>query len=212
MPVNAPTPAIDHDDSSWIYRALRGPARPLRQPRGRSRLHPLLPADDLASQPRSRRDQCTTRIHDHYRVEVTAVMATSTPGWKAAQHLMRNHTIAERMFCHDPSVMLHAPLRTLLCADPAGAPIWPSINPACCSAATTPPRAAPSAANATPCSLSSSSCSERNRRRPSHADAHSRRQTPEAGRALSERSAEPGSRRPATRPRACVHCHRKDPA
>jgi len=40
--------------------------------------------------------------------------------WKATQYLMGNHTIAERMFRHDPSVMLHAPLRTLLYADPDG--------------------------------------------------------------------------------------------
>jgi uncharacterized protein (DUF302 family) len=33
---------------------------------------------------------------------------------------MGNHTIAERMFHHDPAVMLHAPLRTLLYADPDG--------------------------------------------------------------------------------------------
>jgi uncharacterized protein (DUF302 family) len=33
---------------------------------------------------------------------------------------MGNHTIAERMFRHDPSVMLRAPLRTLLYADPDG--------------------------------------------------------------------------------------------
>jgi hypothetical protein len=31
-----------------------------------------------------------------------------------------NHTIAEGMFHHDPAVMLHAPLRTLLYADPDG--------------------------------------------------------------------------------------------
>jgi hypothetical protein len=33
---------------------------------------------------------------------------------------MGNHTIAERMFRHEPSVMLHAPLRTLLYADADG--------------------------------------------------------------------------------------------
>ena len=33
---------------------------------------------------------------------------------------MGNHTIAERMFRHDPSVMLHAPLRTVLYVDPDG--------------------------------------------------------------------------------------------
>ena len=56
----------------------------------------------------------------YYRGDVTATMAGSTSLWKATQYLMGNHTIAERMFRHDPSVMLHAPLRTLLYADSNG--------------------------------------------------------------------------------------------
>src|SRR6202007_2806379 len=56
----------------------------------------------------------------YYRGDVTATMASSPCFWKATQYLMGNHTIAERMFRHDPSVMLHAPLRTLLYADPDG--------------------------------------------------------------------------------------------
>ncbi|MEU1628610.1 DUF302 domain-containing protein [Streptomyces sp. NPDC020096] len=56
----------------------------------------------------------------YYRSDLTAVMAGSPSLWKATQYLMGNHTIAERMFRHDPSVMLHAPLRTLLYADPDG--------------------------------------------------------------------------------------------
>jgi len=56
----------------------------------------------------------------YYRMDVTAVMAGSPSLWKATQYLMGNHIIAERMFRHDPSVMLHAPLRTLLYADPDG--------------------------------------------------------------------------------------------
>ena len=56
----------------------------------------------------------------YYRNDITAVMAGSPSLWKATQYLMGNHTIAERMFRHDPSVMLHAPLRTLLYADPDG--------------------------------------------------------------------------------------------
>jgi uncharacterized protein (DUF302 family) len=56
----------------------------------------------------------------YYSSDVTAVMASSPSFWKATQYLMGNHTIAERMFRHDPSVMLHAPLRTLLYADPDG--------------------------------------------------------------------------------------------
>ena len=53
----------------------------------------------------------------YYRGDVTAAMAGSASFWKATHYLMGNHTIAERMFRHDPSAMLHAPLRTLLYAD-----------------------------------------------------------------------------------------------
>ena len=56
----------------------------------------------------------------YYRSDITAAMAGSPSLWKATEYLMGNHTIAERMFRHDPSVMLHAPLRTLLYADPDG--------------------------------------------------------------------------------------------
>jgi Domain of unknown function DUF302 len=56
----------------------------------------------------------------YYRGDVTAAMAGSASLWKATHYLMGNHTIAEAMFRHDPAVMLHAPLRTLLYADPDG--------------------------------------------------------------------------------------------
>ncbi len=36
-------------------------------------------------------------------------------------YLMGNHTIAERMYRHDPAVMIHAPLRTLIWEGPDGA-------------------------------------------------------------------------------------------
>jgi hypothetical protein len=56
----------------------------------------------------------------YYRCDVTAAMAVSGSFWKATEYLMGNHTIAEPMFHHDPAVMLHAPLRTLMYADPDG--------------------------------------------------------------------------------------------
>jgi hypothetical protein len=56
----------------------------------------------------------------YYRTDVTAAMAGSASFWKATEYLMGNHTIAEGMFHHDPAVMLHAPLRTLIYADPDG--------------------------------------------------------------------------------------------
>jgi hypothetical protein len=56
----------------------------------------------------------------YYRSDITPAMAGSPSSWKTTQYLMGNHTIAERMFRHDPSVMLHAPLRTVLYVDPDG--------------------------------------------------------------------------------------------
>ncbi|HUB39842.1 MAG TPA: hypothetical protein VMA72_13395 [Streptosporangiaceae bacterium] len=56
----------------------------------------------------------------YYRNDITAVMAGSPSSWKATQYLMGNHAIAERMFRHDPSAMMAAPLLTLLYADADG--------------------------------------------------------------------------------------------
>jgi hypothetical protein len=53
-------------------------------------------------------------------MDMTQTMALSPSHWKATQYLMGNHTIAERMFRHDPSAVLHAPLRTLIYADAEG--------------------------------------------------------------------------------------------
>jgi uncharacterized protein (DUF302 family) len=54
------------------------------------------------------------------RADVTARMAGSPSGRKCVEYLMGNHTIAERMFRHDPAAMLHAPLRTVIYADTEG--------------------------------------------------------------------------------------------
>lgn len=54
------------------------------------------------------------------RMDVGEYMAGSTSQWKATQYLMGNHTIAETMYRHDPAVMLHAPLRTLIYVSPEG--------------------------------------------------------------------------------------------
>ncbi|WP_433370366.1 DUF302 domain-containing protein [Streptosporangium sp. CA-115845] len=53
----------------------------------------------------------------YWKSDITAMMAGSPSGWKCTEYLMGNHTIAERMFHHDPSVMLHAPLRIVIYAD-----------------------------------------------------------------------------------------------
>jgi uncharacterized protein (DUF302 family) len=40
---------------------------------------------------------------------------------RCVEYLMGNHTIAERMFRHDPRVMMYVPLRTVITADADGA-------------------------------------------------------------------------------------------
>ena len=60
------------------------------------------------------------RFMRYATTDVTQTMALSPSTWSSTAYLMGNHTIAERMFRHDPSAMLHAPLRTLLYADTDG--------------------------------------------------------------------------------------------
>ena len=89
----------------------------------------LVPEADLARFGRMANWQATLELAEinaphgfmrYYRTDVTAAMAGSASVWKGTEKLMGNHTIAELMFHHDPSVMLHAPLRTLIYADPDG--------------------------------------------------------------------------------------------
>ncbi|MFF7140896.1 hypothetical protein [Streptomyces nodosus] len=56
----------------------------------------------------------------YWKADVTGLMATSPSGWKCSEYLMGNHVTAQGMFHHDPAVMLHAPLRTVLYADAEG--------------------------------------------------------------------------------------------
>src|ERR1700730_1985007 len=46
--------------------------------------------------------------------EMDPLMHLAGDGGSCVAYLMGNHTIAERMFRHEPSVMLHAPLRTVI--------------------------------------------------------------------------------------------------
>ncbi|MBE1582702.1 DUF302 domain-containing protein [Nonomuraea angiospora] len=55
-----------------------------------------------------------------WRFEVQPLMSLAGDEWPCVQYLMGNHTIAQRMFHHDPAVMLSAPLRTVLCAGASG--------------------------------------------------------------------------------------------
>jgi uncharacterized protein (DUF302 family) len=56
----------------------------------------------------------------YFRIEIDQAMGLAGHRTRGTEYLMGNHTIAERMFRHDPAVMLHAPLRTFLWQGPDG--------------------------------------------------------------------------------------------
>lgn len=55
-----------------------------------------------------------------WSLDNTAIMQGSGDRWHSMQYLMGNHTIAQRMFHHDPGVLLYAPLRTTIYEDAGG--------------------------------------------------------------------------------------------
>ena len=56
----------------------------------------------------------------YHRADLHPVMELAGDRADCIAYLMGNHTIAERMFRHDPRAMLYAPLRTLIWEDSAG--------------------------------------------------------------------------------------------
>src|ERR1700722_12742308 len=53
-----------------------------------------------------------------WRLDTTPVMSLAGNSARCTAYLMGNHTIAERMYRHDPAVMLYVPLRTVIYAGP----------------------------------------------------------------------------------------------
>jgi hypothetical protein len=56
----------------------------------------------------------------YWSIDATSLMRLAGDGWRCAAYLMGNHTIAQRMYHHNPAVMLYAPLRTVIYEDAAG--------------------------------------------------------------------------------------------
>jgi hypothetical protein len=68
--------------------------------------------------------------HDFIRYwtsDVGALMRLAGDSVHCSSYLMGNHTIAERMYRHDPGVMLYAPLRTAIHQDADGT-TWFSVD------------------------------------------------------------------------------------
>ena len=53
-------------------------------------------------------------------IDISPYMRTSGTNRPGTEYLMGNHTIAERMYRHEPATMLYAPLRLYIYADDAG--------------------------------------------------------------------------------------------
>jgi uncharacterized protein (DUF302 family) len=122
-PMTAQTTSIEHRTRRLVV------ALPRPYDAAREQYEALVPEVDLARFLQSASWEATLELAEtnaphgfmrYHRIDVTAVMAGSSSSWKATQYLMGNHVIAERMFRHDPAVMLHAPLRTLLYAGADG--------------------------------------------------------------------------------------------
>ena len=117
------TTAVDHPSRRLVV------ALPQAYDEARERCDSLVPEVDFARLSEMASWQATLELAEinaphgfmrYYRSDITAAMSGSPSLWKTTQYLMGNHTIAERMYRHDPSVMLHAPLRTVLYVDPDG--------------------------------------------------------------------------------------------
>jgi hypothetical protein len=117
------TTAVDHPSRRLAV------ALPQGYDEARERYELLVPEVDFAQFSEVTSWQATLELAEvnaphgfmrYYRSDITAAMTGSPSLWKTTQYLMGNHTIAERMFRHDPSAMLHAPLRTVLYVDPDG--------------------------------------------------------------------------------------------
>ncbi|MEU6712356.1 DUF302 domain-containing protein [Nonomuraea sp. NPDC046802] len=57
-------------------------------------------------------------------LDISPFMAASGAAGECVVYLMGNHVIAERMYRHDPSVMLYAPLRVVIQADVSGQAVF----------------------------------------------------------------------------------------
>lgn len=63
----------------------------------------------------------------YFRNDVHPVMSLAGDNADCISYLMGNHTIAERMFRHDPRAMLYAPLHTVIWEDAEGA-AWFTVD------------------------------------------------------------------------------------
>jgi hypothetical protein len=68
----------------------------------------------------------------YWQADVTPLMRLAGDLSLCVEYLMGNHTIAQRMFHHDPAIMLYAPLRTAIYQDAWGRTRFSFDQPSTC--------------------------------------------------------------------------------
>jgi hypothetical protein len=54
---------------------------------------------------------------NYWSIDTQPMMSLAGATARCVEYMMGNHTIAERMFRHDPTVMMYAPLRSVITSD-----------------------------------------------------------------------------------------------
>lgn len=116
--VSEPNSVVDHPSRRLVI------ALPMSYDDARARYEAVVPVYDATAFADAQSWDDTLAIANvqapqgfmlYARFDVTLMLAGSRSAGRATEYLMGNHTIAETMFRHDPCVMLHAPLRTVIC-------------------------------------------------------------------------------------------------
>jgi uncharacterized protein (DUF302 family) len=67
-----------------------------------------------------------------WKMEATELMALAGNAWRCVEYLMGNPAFAELMYRYDPSVLLYAPLRTVIYVGPEGRTRFAFDQPSTC--------------------------------------------------------------------------------
>jgi uncharacterized protein (DUF302 family) len=132
------TPSASTDDTPFEVKRLTVAVPSVREfQRGYEKAVPIVPVDEVMALVRRRAPwsgmvQLIERSAPHgflifFRLDMPPVMRLAGDNADCIAYLMGNHTIAERMFRHDPRAMLYAPLRTVVWEDSSGA-AWFSVD------------------------------------------------------------------------------------
>jgi Domain of unknown function DUF302 len=133
-------PSVSTDDASFTVKRLTIAVPSVHEfRRNYETAVPAVPVDEvkallLRGAPWSEMIQLIAQRAPHgfliyFQSDLHPVMQLAGDNPQCIAYLMGNHTIAERMFRHDPRAMLYAPLRTVIWEDSTGAAWFSADQP-----------------------------------------------------------------------------------